>query len=100
MAQRENSRYRDGSKYRVCGTCKGEGKIVNPVVSVWTEDDRADDPEGFEAMLEGRYDVACPECGGKRVVTAGEHREYLEREQDRRIRQMESGIYPGSPDWH
>jgi hypothetical protein len=88
------------SKYRVCPRCEGEGSVVNPVLSVWTESDRYDDPEGFESMLRGDYDVACPECGGKRVVTEQDEDDYREREQDRRTRDMESGIYPGHPDWY
>ena len=87
-------------EYSVCPTCEGHGKIVNPVLSVWTEDDRYDDPDGFEAMMEGRYDVTCPECQGLRVVTPSTSQEFREREQDRRTSLMESGIYPGHSDWY
>jgi DnaJ-class molecular chaperone len=88
------------TKYRVCPSCRGEGKIVNPVLSVWTQNDRADDPEGFESMMRGDFDVACPECGGKRVVTRQDEADFREREQDRRTQLRESGIWPGSPDWY
>lgn len=88
------------AKYRVCPTCRGEGKIVNPSVSVWTESDRDEDPEGFDNMMQGLYDVACTECRGQRVVTSEEHDAFRERERDRRTSLAESGIYPGSRDWY
>jgi len=88
------------TKYHVCQTCRGEGKVVNPAVSVWTADDRYDDPEGFESMMRGDYDVTCPECFGKRVVTRSEAAAFAERERDRRTMFMESGVYPGSRDWY
>ena len=88
------------TKYSVCPRCEGEGSTVHPYVSVWTESDRAEDPEGFDDMLRGVYDVPCPECGGKRVVTAEDEADYQEREQDRRTAMYEDGIYPGSPDWY
>jgi DnaJ-class molecular chaperone len=86
-------------KYQVCGTCQGEGKIVNPAVSVWTYEDREEDPEGFEHMMEGRYDQACPECGGKRVVTEEQIQEYREKREDYFTMLQEQGIYPGSRDY-
>jgi hypothetical protein len=48
-------------------------------------------PESFEAMMEGVYDVVCELCGGERVVEDSEDAE------DRRIRMMESGIWPYGP---
>lgn len=91
---------RAADAFRVCDTCRGHGKIVNPVLSVWTESDRADDPEGFDEMLAGTYDVTCPECQGLRVVNRARRAEYRDEESDRRVRLYESGIYPGSPDWY
>lgn len=87
------------AKYIVCPQCEGEGSMVNRAVSVWTESDRDEDPEGFEAMLEGRYDVACDMCGGKRVVTQSEEDDFRERRQDHFLMLREQGIYPGSPDY-
>jgi DnaJ-class molecular chaperone len=86
-------------KYEVCPRCEGEGTIVHPSLSVWTESDRAEDPESFDAMMHGAYDVQCTECHGRRVVTTQDHTDFLERQADHRVRLMESGIYPGSPDW-
>jgi hypothetical protein len=96
MHERERGR----PSYQVCPKCRGEGKIVNPYVSVWTSEDRDNDPDGFEAMMAGDYDVACPECGGKRVVTRQDEEDYAERERDRRTGLMEDGIYPGHPDYY
>lgn len=86
-------------KYEVCPRCEGEGTIVNPVLSVWTESDRNEDPDGFRDMLSGLYDVPCTECHGKRVVTPEDEADYAERRADHRTYLMESGIYPGSRDW-
>jgi len=96
MSERERGR----PKYRVCPKCQGHGSIVNPYVSVWTAEDRDNDPDGFESMMAGDYDVTCPECSGKRVVTRQDEEDYREREADRRVQMMESGIYPGSRDWY
>ena len=86
--------------FQVCDTCHGHGKVVHPSLSVWTQSDRDEDPEGFESMMEGDYDVPCPECKGLRVTSTTDHEDYLERERDRRTQLMESGIYPGSRDWY
>ncbi len=59
-------------KWGVCSTCNGKGKHVNPAIDShgisqeewdrdWSDEDR-------EAYFNGRYDVICSECGGKRVV--------------------------------
>ena len=87
-------------KFEVCPTCAGEGSTVHPGLSVWTESDRYDDPEGFEHMLAGRYDVTCPECNGLRVVDAARRAEYADERADHFTRLAESGIYPGSPDYY
>ena len=87
------------AKYRVCPTCNGEGTIVNPALTVWTPEDAHEDPEGFAAALRGDYDVPCPECGGRRVVTQEDEQHYAEREADRRTQLMEDGIFPGHPDF-
>lgn len=89
----------DRPKYRVCGTCQGEGKMVHRAASVWTSEDRAADPDAFEDMLEGRYDVPCDECHGKRVVSDADERDFAERRADHFTMLREQGIGPGSPDW-
>lgn len=86
-------------KYEVCPTCEGEGTMVHRGLSVWTESDRADDPESFEDMLAGRYDVVCDECFGKRVVSVQDAQDFAERRADHFTMLAESGIYPGSPDY-
>jgi DnaJ-class molecular chaperone len=87
------------AKFEVCPTCEGEGKMVNRAVSVWTESDRYEDPDGFADMMDGHYDVVCDECNGKRVVTAEDHEDFEESRKDYFYRLQESGIYPGSPDY-
>jgi len=88
------------AKYEVCSNCQGEGKVVNPALSVWTESDRAENPEGFENMMRGDYDQPCGECKGLRVVTQEQEQEWGQKQEDHRTFLMESGIYPGSPDFY
>lgn len=87
------------AKYEVCPTCEGEGKMVHRGLSVWTESDRYEDPDGFAEMMAGTYDVTCDECNGKRVVTAEESEEFQENRRDHFTRLQESGIYPGNQDY-
>lgn len=85
-------------KWRVCPLCRGEGTVVARHSRVWTQDDRDQDPDGFESMMAGHYDETCERCQGRRVVNGTTEREYHEEEQDRRTMLMEDGIYPGHPD--
>jgi len=54
----------------VCPTCRGEGSHVNPSIDSHglTAEDFEQDPDFEEGYREGRYDVACYECDGLRVV--------------------------------
>ena len=87
------------AKYEVCPQCEGEGKMVNRAVSVWTSSDRDEDPEGFEDMMNGVYDVACDMCRGKRVVSTQDLEDFAERRADHFTMLGEQGIYPGSRDY-
>jgi DnaJ-class molecular chaperone len=80
------------SAWRLCPKCEGEGTTVHPALSVWTAEDRYEDPEGFEDMMAGRYDVTCTRCDGKRVVpdTDEEQENWDERVQETRTRGAES----------
>jgi len=89
----------DGQTYRVCPRCGGSGAMVMRAASVWAAEDRDADPEGFEEMLAGTYDVTCDRCKGRRVVTAASDRAFKQDESDRFTRLRECGIYPGSPDY-
>ena len=86
-------------KYELCPQCEGSGRMVNRALSVWTESARDEDPEGFENMLHGHYDVKCDRCNGLRVVTKESDRRFKENREDHYTYLMESGIYPGSPDF-
>jgi DnaJ-class molecular chaperone len=81
--------------YEVCSRCRGNGTVVRAIMSVWTEADRDEDPEGFDQMRRGQHDVPCPMCGGKRVVEAGGEAEasYADRMEDAKTRAMENGDY-------
>jgi DnaJ-class molecular chaperone len=83
------------AKYEICPTCEGEGTTVHAALSVWTESDRAEDPEGFETMMGGGYDVICPECSGTRVVSTKARADYRERLQDARTMAAENGDWEG-----
>lgn len=83
------------TNWTVCPECLGDGKVVHPALSVWTESDRHEDPEGFENMMRGDYDRVCETCRGLRVVDQEEWEskaeERAEWREDARIRAMESG---------
>lgn len=88
-------------EYEVCPQCNGHGKHVHQALSVWSEEDRAQDPDSFENMMAGMYDVVCTLCKGQRVVDASPEacEARAEAEQDRKVRLQESGIHPGHPDY-
>lgn len=56
--------------YDVCGRCEGTGKHSNPALDSngFSDEIRADDPEFYEDYMDGKYDITCTECHGKRVV--------------------------------
>ncbi|MDA8140766.1 MAG: hypothetical protein M0036_19130 [Desulfobacteraceae bacterium] len=57
-------------RWDVCPTCEGKGRHVNPGIDAngLTSEDFYDDPDFAEDYARGVYDVACYECGGRRVV--------------------------------
>lgn len=53
----------------VCPCCHGKGVHDHPAFSNGISQDEFDeDPDFFEAYMEGRYDVPCEECNGNNVV--------------------------------
>jgi len=57
--------------YEVCPLCQGKGRHVNPSIDAngLTQQDFEEADDYFEEdYLNGVYDVACYQCGGKRVV--------------------------------
>ena len=95
------------NKYEVCPRCEGAGTVVNGAVSVWTQEDRAEDPDSFQAMLDGVYDVECPACHGRRVMTAEELASYYEDRADKiadtKLYAMEGGdpeLYYSASEYH
>ena len=58
------------ARFEVCGTCDGKGVHVNPSIDAHglSREDFDADPDFREDYFSGRYDVACAECGGQRVV--------------------------------
>lgn len=61
----------ENAKFVVCPECEGEGHFGPGFV--WTADEiEQEDPEEFadtqRALREGRFDVPCGTCKGKRVV--------------------------------
>ena len=75
--------------WMICPECEGEGTMVHPACSVWTQDDRAEDPDGFEAMMHGAYDIRCAHCGGSGKVKEDFQDEFDYT--DARMRAMENG---------
>lgn len=57
------------TKYEVCGRCNGEGVHDREDWDGFTGSEWAEcEPEFRKDYLDGRYDVQCTECKGKRVV--------------------------------
>ncbi len=83
--------------WELCPRCRGNGTIVHPALSVWTAEDRDNDPEGFEQMMEGHYDIKCPECNGLRVISSNDSATYHDRRSEKigatKLMAMESGDY-------
>jgi len=58
-------------RFEVCSTCKGRGTHINPSIdsngitgdewNEWDDDER-------EGYMGGRYDIACLECNGEKVI--------------------------------
>lgn len=61
-----------GTKNTVCEECDGEGKVNRFRDDCFTLSDFEGDEEEMHTFCEdnarGLYDVACPECKGRRVV--------------------------------
>lgn len=59
-------------EFEVCGTCDGRGTHVNPSIDSHglSREDFDADPDFRDDYFAGRYDVACAECKGDRVVPA------------------------------
>jgi len=78
----------------ICPECNGEGTIVHPACSVWTQDDIAEDPDSFEEMMRGTYDVTCNTCHGSgkiREPTEEELQDQIDLANDARTRAAENG---------
>lgn len=61
--------YNVRGKYVVCDRCRGMGVHDHPAFANGIgEEDFAEDPEFRENYFSGRYDVACEECKGIRVI--------------------------------
>ena len=67
----------------VCPDCKGEGKILTPSLRnvAFTSEDFEQDPDFKEQMLGGYYDVECPTCKGRNVITIDERKKYYDNEE-------------------
>lgn len=85
-------------KFEVCPRCEGRGKIVNPSIDGHglSQEDFDQDPDFEEAYFAGRYDIACTECRGLRVVDVYSAESYCCGEPMRVIREQE---YPGAYVW-
>ncbi len=62
-----------GTKNALCEECDGEGKVnrFRDECFTYSDFDGEEDMEDFcGANARGDYDVACPECKGKKVVKA------------------------------
>lgn len=62
--------HRIPAQMAVCGRCDGKGRHCNPSIdgNGITQDEWAEWDDDRETYLNGGYDVACYDCGGKNVV--------------------------------
>lgn len=62
--------YELDTKFVVCGGCSGSGSVVNPAIdaSGISRGQFEEDPQFEEDYFDGKFDITCPECAGKRVV--------------------------------
>ena len=55
--------------WAICGSCTGDGTMVNPSIDAGgLSDDLRDDPDFMQDYMGGQFDVACNECGGSGKV--------------------------------
>ena len=79
------------TKFEVCSRCRGTGSHVNPAIDgngLSQEDFDEAGPEFFDDYMGGVYDVACHECGGKRVVPGPDWDELTKEELEAWITQQ------------
>ena len=57
--------------YEVCHSCKGTGKTCAHL-GYFTDEDINEDPDFFHDVIDGKYDKACPECEGQRLIAVVE----------------------------
>ncbi len=55
-------------RWEICERCEGEGRHVHEALRCWTQEDIRDDPDGFQTMMGGGFDVPCRECRGSGKV--------------------------------
>lgn len=65
-----DGKFRADTKFAVCGTCRGSGKMVNPAIDAGgiSREQFAADPGFKEEYFGGKYDIQCAGCKGARVV--------------------------------
>ena len=65
----ENEHEVEAEKQR-CEMCRGDGTVVNPSIDSHgiTGSEFDEDPEFREDYFSGRFDIECPECGGKGLI--------------------------------
>lgn len=56
--------------YEVCPRCGGEGHHTNPSIDFnGLSEDQESDSEFMEDYFDGKYDITCTICKGKRVIS-------------------------------
>ena len=80
LYEKELIPFLDGPRYlakvpmswEVCGTCNGEGTVVDPNIDAGglTQEDFYRDPDFAEDYFSGAYDMRCPTCKGRTTVPA------------------------------
>jgi len=80
--------------FKVCDTCEGKGKHVNPSIDAHgiSAEEFDEDPDFRESYFSGNYDVTCYECQGKRVVLKPDE-DRMTAEQKKTVEERENDHY-------
>ncbi len=83
------------SKFIVCPTCEGKGRIDHPAFSNGVDPNLMDDRDFEDDYFAGKYDIKCTECKGLRVVDT-QSKESVAYCCGKRMREYSEQEYPGA----
>jgi len=84
------------TKWIICFTCRGDGKVTNPMIDACGLDqDQLDDRDFMDDYEAGVYDITCHTCEGTGKLEGGKadakRAQLRENAAERRLAAMEDG---------